>query len=141
MDTTAHRIIKQARDLLVDGLGLYRIEVFPREPAPHGMDAEQRAAVVEASRILWHLLDDDPSPPDCQNCATALTQPKTGRPRRYCSPACRQADYRARNGYELTDDELLAQADDDDDALRQRAEALGRPDHDPWGTGLKDGGF
>jgi hypothetical protein len=114
MDTTAHRILKQARDLLVDGLDLYRLDVFPSEPARHGMNDEQQAAVVEATRILWHLIDKDPSPPDCQNCATALVQPKTGRPRRYCSPACRQADYRARNGYELADDELLAQADDDD---------------------------
>ncbi len=139
MDTTAHRIIKQARDLLVDGLGLY--STWPGDTL-HDMSDEQRAAVVECSRILWDLLDKDPSPPECENCATPISQPRTGRPRRYCSPACRQADYRARNGYELTDDELLAQADDDDDAaLRQRAAALGRPDHDPWGTGLKDGGF
>jgi endogenous inhibitor of DNA gyrase (YacG/DUF329 family) len=144
MDTTAHRIIKQARDLLVDGLGLGLNDLGHQAGAgwKHGLNDAQANTLDSIVWRLWDLMEQDPAPPECQNCATALTQPKTGRPRRYCSPACRQADYRARNGYELTDDELLAQADDDDDdALRQRAEALGRPDHDPWGTGLKDGGF
>jgi hypothetical protein len=90
MDTTAHRIVKQARDLLVDGLGLYSTIGSD----PHGLNPDQRAAVVEASRILWDLLDKDPSPPECENCATALVQAPTGRPRRYCSDACRQQDAR-----------------------------------------------
>jgi endogenous inhibitor of DNA gyrase (YacG/DUF329 family) len=39
---------------------------------------------------------DDPNPPECIRCGTALVQPDTGRPRRFCSDACRQAEYRER---------------------------------------------
>jgi endogenous inhibitor of DNA gyrase (YacG/DUF329 family) len=39
---------------------------------------------------------DDPNPPECVRCATALIKPDTGRPRRFCSDACRQDDYRER---------------------------------------------
>jgi hypothetical protein len=76
MDTTAQSIVKTARDLLVDGLGLYRIEVFPREPGPHGMDDTQRAQVVEAVQLLWCVLSadlrEDPEPVGpCLYCGVA----------------------------------------------------------------------
>ena len=32
----------------------------------------------------------------CASCGAALLQPPTGRPRKYCSPACSQAAYRNR---------------------------------------------
>jgi len=34
----------------------------------------------------------------CGSCATMLPPPATGRPSRYCSPACRQRAYRLRSG-------------------------------------------
>jgi len=116
MDTTAHRIIKQARDTLVDGLrlGLNDLAHRPGEPWTHGLSDDQAIELDRISWALWGVMNDDPSPPECQNCATGITQPRTGRPRRYCSDACRSADHRAKSS---------------------------RPDHDAWGTGLKDGGF
>ena len=97
MDTTAHRIIKQARDTLVDGLrlGLNDLGHRPGEPFAHGLDNAQANALDSIAWRLWDLMNNDPSPPECQNCATGITQAKTGRPRRYCSDACRQADYRS----------------------------------------------
>jgi hypothetical protein len=100
MDTTAHRIIHQARSLLVDRLGGARIvsrDATWAEIAAamgHGIDAEQAQALVEVTQKLFHLMVTDPAPPECQNCATALVQAPTGRPRRYCSDACRQQDAR-----------------------------------------------
>ncbi|MGQ4511839.1 TetR/AcrR family transcriptional regulator C-terminal domain-containing protein [Streptomyces sp. DW26H14] len=38
-----------------------------------------------------------PAPPACAVCGTAVPVPARGRPRRYCSPACRQRAYRRRN--------------------------------------------
>jgi hypothetical protein len=32
----------------------------------------------------------------CQNCGTEMSVVDLGRPKRYCSPACRQAAYRSR---------------------------------------------
>jgi hypothetical protein len=115
MDTTAQRLVKQARDTLVDGLGLYRIVPVNASPeevarsAGYGLNPDQHEEIIDITNRLFRLLDDDPAPPECQNCATPLTQTSTGRPRRYCSAACRQADYRARNGYELDDDALVDQ--------------------------------
>ena len=90
MDSTAHRTIKQARDLLVDtfGLGL-------RSPCRLvSVSPEQRSALEVIAEQLWQLLTEDPAPPECAECATPLTQPVTGRPRRFCSDACRQASHR-----------------------------------------------
>jgi len=36
------------------------------------------------------------APTRCEQCSAPIRQPKTGRRRRYCSPACRTAAYRAR---------------------------------------------
>jgi hypothetical protein len=102
MDTTAHRIIHQARSLLVDqlgGAGIVRRDASWQDIADsigHGLDAEQAQALVEVTQKLWHLMVTDPAPPECQNCATALVQAPTGRPRRFCSDACRSADARSR---------------------------------------------
>ncbi len=120
MDTTAHRIIKHARDMLVDDLGgcqiVSRDATWPEIAAAmgHGFNAEQAHALVDVTNRLWNLMMDDPAPPECQNCCTPLTQARTGRPRRFCSDACRQQDARARSN---------------------------RPAHDVWGTGTDDGGF
>ncbi len=101
MDSTAHRIIHQARSLLVDRLG--GAGIVPRGASwdeiaaaiGHGLSAEQAQALVEVTQTLFHLMVTDPSPPECQNCATALVQAPTGRPRRYCTDACRQQDARS----------------------------------------------
>ena len=94
MDTTAHRILKNARVLLVDGLA--------NDATPHGLSDEQKLQLYAITRRLWELIDNDPAPPDCQECATPIEQPATGRPRRFCGDACRQ-----RNAYYAD----LAQAD------------------------------
>lgn len=94
MDITAHRTIKQARDLLVDGL---LVNSWGRQVAiPHGMTEDQWNEIVAVAERLWLLMTQDPAPPECQECATPLIQPATGRPRRYCSNACRQAGFRSR---------------------------------------------
>jgi hypothetical protein len=94
MDTTAHRIIKNARDTLVDGLrlGLNDLGHHPDWPDvwAHGMTTEQAIRLDKIVWQLWDLMDNDPAPPECQECAEPLTQPATGRPRRFCSDACRQ---------------------------------------------------
>lgn len=38
--------------------------------------------------------------PMCLVCGKPLVQPETGRPRRFCSSACRQKDYRERQKWE-----------------------------------------
>lgn len=102
MDTTAHRIIKQARDTLVDGLSFSTIvpaTATAKERAEsigHGLNVEQFEVLVKITEDLYALMVDDPSPPECVHCGAALIQPDTGRPRRFCSDACRQADYRER---------------------------------------------
>jgi hypothetical protein len=98
MDTTAHRTIKQARDTLVDGLGLGLVDILRPVTAPraHGLTEDQAVELERIVERLWRLMMDDPAPPECQNCATALVQAPTGRPRRFCSDACRQQDARAR---------------------------------------------
>lgn len=112
MDTTAHRIIRQARSLLVDELRLGFHQVAAGQwvggkwvphtapTYPHGLGADQAAALEQVIDVLWHLATDDPAPPECDECATPLIQPATGRPRRYCSDACRQASHRTRSAVE-----------------------------------------
>jgi hypothetical protein len=101
MDTTAHRILKHARDSLVDGLrlGLNDLVHHPDWPEvwAHGMTTEQAVKIDKIVWDLWDVMDNDPSPPDCQECATPIEQPATGRPRRFCGDACRQ-----RNAYYAT---------------------------------------
>jgi recombinational DNA repair protein RecR len=96
MDTEAHRILKRARDDLVEGFRLGLIGIGPRtgEGLAHGMTEEQESLIDGIIWQLWDVMDNDPSPPDCQECATPIEQPATGRPRRFCSDACRQ-----RNAY------------------------------------------
>jgi endogenous inhibitor of DNA gyrase (YacG/DUF329 family) len=102
MDATAHRIIKAARDTLVEGLDFLTIvsatatAMERAEAVGHGLTIEQFMALVKITEDLYALMVDDPNPPECVHCATALIQPDTGRPRRFCSDACRQADYRER---------------------------------------------
>jgi len=90
MDATAHRTLKTARDQLTELL------TFTGQ-LEHRLSEDQVEAVIVVTRQLWRLMNDDPAPPDCQTCATALDLGGKGRPRRYCSDACRQADYRGRS--------------------------------------------
>lgn len=56
-----------------------------------------RHQAEELAGRLNALFSDRPQfPPTCASCGTALLQPPSGRPRRYCSPACSQAAYRKR---------------------------------------------
>jgi endogenous inhibitor of DNA gyrase (YacG/DUF329 family) len=102
MDATAHRMIKAARDTLVDGLDFLTIvsaTATAKERADsvgHGLNVEQFELLAKITDDLYALMVDDPNPPECVHCGTALIQPDTGRPRRFCSDACRQADYRER---------------------------------------------
>jgi hypothetical protein len=102
MDATAHRIIKAARDTLVDGLDFLTIvsaTATAKERAHsvgHGLNVEQFELLAKITDDLYALMVDDPNPPECVHCDTTLIQPDTGRPRRFCSDACRQADYRER---------------------------------------------
>lgn len=45
-----------------------------------------------------HETDPAPTPGICQHCAAPLTPRHTGRPARYCGPACRQTAHRADPG-------------------------------------------
>ncbi len=83
MDTNAQRRITAARLTLLDALG-------------DRLDLWQTADVARIVCELDRLVLDDPSPPACQTCATRITQPATGRPRTYCTDACRQQDRRRR---------------------------------------------
>jgi hypothetical protein len=102
MDATAHRIIKAARDTLVDGLDFLTIVLTTAtvkeraESIGHGLNVEQFELLAKITDDLYALMVDDPNPPECVHCGTTLIQPDTGRPRRFCSDACRQADYRER---------------------------------------------
>jgi len=88
MDITAHRNLVRLRSELVDSF------LPARAIDARGLDASQVHAVQQIADALWRLMNDDPSPPECQTCATPIAQGPTGRPRRYCSDACRQQDAR-----------------------------------------------
>jgi hypothetical protein len=121
MDTTAHRIIKQARDTLIDGL---------HDRPGHGLTIDQEDSLNHIIWALWDLMGKDPAPPECQACCTPLYVPREGRailgrPRRFCSDACRQQDSRR----------------------QRRSPDVGRlsatwpPLHGPSDTETEDGGF
>lgn len=109
MDAAAHRIIKQARDLLVDGLRLGLNDIAhvnsPPVPYPHGLDTDQARELDRIVWQLWDIMGNDPAPPECAHCGDPITQPRTGRPRRFCNDACKAADYRARQADAATEDE------------------------------------
>ncbi len=102
MDTTAHRIIHQARSMLVDELNGCAFvptdadrDTIARAMG-HGFNADQAEQLVSICSQLMSLMLDDPAPPECETCATPITQPATGRPRTYCRDACRQQQARLR---------------------------------------------
>ncbi len=86
MDSTAHRIIHQARSLLVDqlgGAGIVRRDATWQEIAEsigHGLDAEQAQALIEVTQKLFHLMVTDPSPPECQTCPPPSCRPPPAAP-------------------------------------------------------------
>jgi hypothetical protein len=69
MDATGHRIIKAARDTLVDGLdfaGLVRATATVEERADsvgHGLNVEQFEALAKITADLYALMEDDPNLP------------------------------------------------------------------------------
>lgn len=110
MDSQQHRLIKEARDTLVDGFGLFRTVKKSTPPADIaadlGLDELQLRQLSQVAQTLWELMLDDPYPPACLECGQSLPTPAVprlwgqslskGRPRQYCSDACRQAAYRDR---------------------------------------------
>ncbi len=121
MDTTAHRIIKQARDTLIDGL---------QDSTERSLTVDQADEIARIASALSDLMTSDPAPPECQNCCTPLYVPREGRailgrPRRFCSDACRQQESRR----------------------QRRSPDVGRlsatwpPLHAPSDTETEDGGF
>ncbi len=108
MDSTAHRLIQNAHDSLTAGL---------HDRLGRGLTIDQEDSLNHVLWTLWNLISKDPDPPACPTCCTPLIQPTTGRPKIFCSDACRQQQARV------------------DAHLRNR------PAHDPWGTGTDDGGF
>jgi len=113
MDVLAHRILKAARDQIVDGLQLWATVSAGATPAeiaaglPGNLSTEQFQEICAITERLWSLMIDDPFPPECQYCEEPLAgqssrsslfeEPQTtGRPRRYCSDKCRTAAYRER---------------------------------------------
>jgi hypothetical protein len=115
MDVLAHRVLKAARDQIVDGLQLFATVPASATPAeiaagmPGNLSTEQFKEICDITERLWSLMLEDPFPPECQYCgetlagqssrSSLLEEPQsTGRPRRYCSDKCRQAAYRERQG-------------------------------------------
>ncbi len=84
MDTDAQRNLNAARLTLLDAL-------------EDRLDVWQTAAVARMVEDLARLVAEDPAPPACLACASRLVQPATGRPRAYCSDACRQQAARSRS--------------------------------------------
>lgn len=88
-------------------------------PARAGWNSESRPRAVlgteNVARVLWEITTHNAPPlPElrdetrdetrsrklahkCPVCKAPLTKASTGRPRRYCGPACRQRAYRRRN--------------------------------------------
>jgi len=67
---------------------LYRVHVRMEEVLGDVEDAlGLRRAVVVSVRE---------GPTECENCATPIARDSYGRPRQYCSDACRQSAYRFR---------------------------------------------
>jgi hypothetical protein len=65
------------------------------EQADHGL--YQIVALIHATVTKpRHETPPQTTPGACQHCATPLAPTGTGRPGRYCRPACRQAAHRAR---------------------------------------------
>jgi len=102
MDTEAHRILKRARDDLVEGFRLGLMGIGPRveDDLAHGMTEDQERLIDGIIWQLWDVMENDPNAPDCQECGTLLPRNVhergaiMGRPKRFCSDACRQ-----RNAY------------------------------------------
>ena len=119
MNSLAHRTIKAARDELVEGFQLFA--VYPKgtsvndmaDQAPGQLTVSQFQELCEITQRLRALMTDDPYPPECQVCGEPLPALSTahfagwgsplGRPRKFCSNKCRQADYRERHAQEGPD--------------------------------------
>lgn len=79
-----YRQLKPLRDDLAD-------QVLTRDDLSEW--ARERLIVAsEAMRDVLSALNG----PSCKQCGTEVEMSATGRPRDYCSPACRQAAYRDR---------------------------------------------
>ncbi|MCL7426901.1 XF1762 family protein [Streptomyces sp. YS415] len=97
--------------------GWRKIADLPARPGWDSPSRSRRALGTEnMARALWEITTHDASPlPEpcdetcdetqptrgrrkrCPECKRSLTATATGRPPRYCSPACRQRAYRHRN--------------------------------------------
>ncbi len=100
MDTYAQRTILNARAVLVAGLaptlGYDEDErgIALAARMGHGLTDRQALAIADVATALQLLVLDDADPPACPTCCTPLIQPATGRPKTFCSDACRQQQAR-----------------------------------------------
>lgn len=53
-------------------------------------------AATELRAVIEQAWADRDDPSECENCATPIARDNFGRPRKFCSDACRQSAYRAR---------------------------------------------
>jgi hypothetical protein len=61
----------------------------------HDWTLESEGLLLDAYGAVRKLRDQLISP-SCDSCGRTIAYSSTGRPRRYCSDACRQASHRAR---------------------------------------------
>jgi DNA adenine methylase len=102
---TAHVVISAYENSLYSEVldGWYKYEI-PTHTTQRGVRTP-KTEIVWANTPLDGLTDDidggdstlsDETPTRCAACGGVLRQPKTGRKKVYCSPACRAVGYRAR---------------------------------------------
>ncbi|MEU6560826.1 TetR/AcrR family transcriptional regulator [Nocardia nova] len=84
--SNAHRELARPAAMLLDAM---RAESAVTKPA-NFPDGRNESGVG----------DESPGPGRCPICAAALPRSRTGRPARYCSPACRQKAHRRRRAVE-----------------------------------------
>lgn len=64
------------------------------------LSSDDLAELHSAAQVLQAAIEevwaDRDDPTECENCATPIARDRFGRPRRYCSDACRQSAYRSR---------------------------------------------
>lgn len=100
MDKLRHPSRSQSlRDLLGEDLPHLPQHVRDRALGHPAQAALPRADLLFCARHGWQQNDPRYRPPTCGGCpcpVRTLYSPYGGRPRRYCSPACRQGAYRQR---------------------------------------------
>lgn len=65
------------------------------------LSSDDLAQLHDAADVLKAVIEeqwaDRDDPTECENCATRIARDNFGRPRKFCSDACRQSAYRSRH--------------------------------------------